>query len=85
MLENGGTVRLKLNSVLTKQQPPHSEYVALVTELTALTHALSDMHVCVCMCVREGWCKRLVYCIMCSSPVHPCSCSCCTQLTLSRI
>lgn len=70
MLDNSGTVRVKLSSVLTKQRPPHSEHVALVVDRTTLTHALSNMHVCVCMCATERRCKPLEDCIACSSPIH---------------
>lgn len=67
MLDNSGTVRVKLSSVLAKQQPPHSDHVALVIEQTTLTHALLDMHVCVCMCITEHRCKPLVTCVARSS------------------
>lgn len=67
MLDNSGTVRVKLSSVLAKQQPPHSDHVALLIEQTTLTHALLDMHVCVCMCITEHRCKPLVTCVARSS------------------
>lgn len=75
MLDNSGTV----SSLLTKQRPPHSEHTALVTEWTTLTHALSNMHVCVCMCVTEARCKRLVYCVACTLSARWHSCSCCIK------
>lgn len=52
MLDDSGTVRVKLSSLLTKQQPPHSELVALVIERTTLTHACIK-HACLRVHVRH--------------------------------